>query len=198
MTDRPQGGGVSAAPAVFAVDVNDPRTRHAEALLLAYFQGRCWPCEDRRGWRGTHDFFVTFPDGRRRTVDVKADHYIASTRRVPFEHRHLEGNVVTPAWGWHQDLDVVAVVGVEGKRRDWYCEFIDLPALRAIVRAANPGRMTEQQWAAWSASNDWARWKQHNEGERGEYVTEGWCIPLTLVKAQGAVLWSERLPDGGP
>lgn len=176
---------VERAPADFLVDVADPANIEAERLVLAYLRNvRRWPCLDRRercqGW----DFEVSPGGGAMWRLDVKADSYIDSTMRGPFEGRHVyRGGAVKDGWGRNPSLDLVAVVGTSS----WRCWFVRVPVLRAMVDRCAATDLMPKGWVPFRRDN-----------LRGGYVTEGWAVPLEDLMRGMAILHVAQLPDGKP
>lgn len=67
---------MSALPANFWGDLNDPDVQYAEQLVYDYLRGvKRWPVTDTRGQKLPWDFEVYPQPGFRWRLDVKADSY---------------------------------------------------------------------------------------------------------------------------
>lgn len=163
--------GAATAPttADFARDVVNAQVLEAEQkVYLALRKIPHWKLCDVRGKHIAYDFEAEVI-GQRKTVDVKYDRYIERTGRVVFErlHRHDSGET-RAGWGYSSVLDYIAVVGQRMETAWLY----SVPAFRAYVDAG-------------IASGAAANWKLTEPRNRQGYVTVGYAIAQTELKAAG-------------
>ena len=166
---------MSALPANFWGDLNDPDVQYAEQLVYDYLRGvKRWPVTDTRGQKLPWDFEVYPQPGIRWRLDVKADRWMDESGRLPYETHHVypDGSE-KDGWGRIAELDIVAVVAmgkddVQGTHR---CVFVERKAMHQLVE----GAITTAERERRSMPANWVPFERENEGGK---VTHGWAVPM--------------------
>jgi len=184
---------MTSPPADFWDDLNDPCVRHAEHLVYRYLtEVKRWGCQDTRSQRLPWDFVVQPTRGITWRLDVKADHWMDESGRLPYETLHVypDGSQ-KDGWGVIQELDKVAVVAVgkDGVPGSFRCVFVDRKAIHQLVedekaRAEAQGRSMPPLWRKFAREN------------KGGKVTHGWAVPLGDAFASMVYREIVQLPGG--
>lgn len=180
-------------PADFWDDLNDPCVRHAEHLVYRYLtEVKRWPCKDLRDQHIPWDFEVHPHPGITWRLDVKADHWMDESGRLPYEthHEYPDGSR-KDGWGVIEELDKVAVVamGKDGVPGTYRCVLVDRRAIHQLVedekaRAERENRSMPPLWRKFACPN-----------KRGK-VTHGWAVPMGDAFAAMAYRTVVQLPGG--
>ena len=183
---------MSALPANFWEGLSDPDVQYAEQLVYDYFRGEGIPCIDRRSQKLPWDFEVYPQPGILWRLDVKADHWMDESGRLPYEthHEYPDGSR-KDGWGVIEELDKVAVVAVgkDGVPGSYRCVFVDRKAMHQLVE----GEKARAEAQGRSMPFGWRTFARENEGGK---VTHGWAVPMGEAFAAMVYRTVVQLPGG--